>query len=122
MRLPRQPVRLCCELRSRSAQTAIGPCAAPSCLMPEPPAASHRAALITGGGQRIGRAIALALVQRGHAVVVQVRHSRAAADRLVAEIIDGGGRAAVVEADLADHDAVLRLVPAAAAAVGPLTL
>jgi NAD(P)-dependent dehydrogenase (short-subunit alcohol dehydrogenase family) len=90
--------------------------------MPEPPAASHRAALITGGGQRIGRAIALALAQGGYAVVVQVRHSRAAADRLVAEITDGGGRAAVVEADLADHDAVLRLVPAAAAAVGPLTL
>jgi NAD(P)-dependent dehydrogenase (short-subunit alcohol dehydrogenase family) len=90
--------------------------------MPELPAASRRAALITGGGQRIGRAIALALAQRGYAVAVQVRHSRAAADRLVAEIADGGGRAAVVEADLADHDAVLRLVPTAAAAVGPVTL
>jgi len=53
---------------------------------------------------------------------VQVRRSRAEADRLCAEIAASGGRAAVVSADLADHDAVLRLVPAAAAAVGPLTL
>jgi NAD(P)-dependent dehydrogenase (short-subunit alcohol dehydrogenase family) len=40
----------------------------------------------------------------------------------VAEIAAAGGRAAVVEADLADHAEVLRLVPAAAAQVGPLTL
>ncbi len=80
------------------------------------------AALVTGGAQRIGRAIALALARAGYGVAVQVRRSRAEADRLCAEIAASGGRAAVVSADLADHDAVLRLVPAAAAAVGPLTL
>jgi NAD(P)-dependent dehydrogenase (short-subunit alcohol dehydrogenase family) len=90
--------------------------------MPTSPPATPRAALVTGGAQRIGRAIALALAQRRYAVAVQARHSRAAADALVAEIAAAGGRAAVVEADLADHDAVLRLVPAAAAALGPLTL
>jgi NAD(P)-dependent dehydrogenase (short-subunit alcohol dehydrogenase family) len=89
--------------------------------MPEP-AGPHRAALVTGGAQRIGRAIAVALAQRGYAVAIQVRRSRAAAEATVAEIASAGGRAAVVEADLADHAAVLRLVPAAAAAVGPLTL
>ncbi len=86
------------------------------------PAGPHRAALVTGGAQRIGRAIAVALAQRGYAVAIQVRRSRAAAEATVAEIATAGGRAAVVEADLADHAAVLRLVPAAAAAVGPLTL
>jgi NAD(P)-dependent dehydrogenase (short-subunit alcohol dehydrogenase family) len=77
---------------------------------------------VTGGTQRIGRAIAAALAQRGYAVAVQTRHSGDAAAALVAEIVAAGGRAAVVEADLADHAAVLRLVPAAAAQVGPLTL
>ena len=90
--------------------------------MPTAPAALPRAALVTGGAQRIGRAIAAALAQRGYAVAVQTRHSGDAAAALVSEIVAAGGRAAVVEADLADHAAVLRLVPAAAAQVGPLTL
>ena len=90
--------------------------------MPAAPAQPARAALVTGGAQRIGRAIAVALAQRGYAVAVQTRQSREAAAKLVAEIVAAGGRAAVVEADLADHAAVLRLVPDAAAQVGPLTL
>jgi NAD(P)-dependent dehydrogenase (short-subunit alcohol dehydrogenase family) len=90
--------------------------------MPQAPAALPRAALVTGGAQRIGRAVAAALAQRGYAVAVQTRHSGEAAAAFVAEIVAAGGRAAVVEADLADHAAVLRLVPAAAAQVGPLTL
>jgi NAD(P)-dependent dehydrogenase (short-subunit alcohol dehydrogenase family) len=90
--------------------------------MPETASAPPLAALVTGGAQRIGRAIALALARQGYAVAVQIRRSRAEADRLCAEIVASGGRAAVVGGDLADQDAVLRLVPAAAAAVGPLTL
>jgi NAD(P)-dependent dehydrogenase (short-subunit alcohol dehydrogenase family) len=90
--------------------------------MPDSPAASRRAALVTGGAQRIGRAIALALAQAGYTVALQARQSRQQADRLAAEIVAAGGRGAVVMADLADHADVLRLVPAAAAAVGPLTL
>jgi NAD(P)-dependent dehydrogenase (short-subunit alcohol dehydrogenase family) len=90
--------------------------------MPESPDTPARAALVTGGAQRIGRAIAAALAQRGYAVAVHTRRSRAQAESVAAEIAAAGGRAGVVEADLADHDAVLRLVPAAAAQVGPLTL
>ncbi len=90
--------------------------------MPAWSSASRRAALVTGGAQRIGRAIVLALVQRGYAVAVQTWRSRVEADRLCAEIETAGGRAAALAADLADHAAVLRLVPAAAAAVGPLAL
>jgi NAD(P)-dependent dehydrogenase (short-subunit alcohol dehydrogenase family) len=80
-----------------------------------------RAALITGGGRRIGRAIALALSRAGYAVVLHTNRSRAEAEALAAEIVSAGGRAAVVLADLADHEAVRGLVPAAAA-FGPLTL
>jgi NAD(P)-dependent dehydrogenase (short-subunit alcohol dehydrogenase family) len=90
--------------------------------MPESADPSVRAALVTGGAHRIGRAVALALAKHGYAVAVHARRSRAAAEEVAGEIAAAGGRAAVVEADLADHDAVLRLVPAAAAAVGPLTL
>ena len=80
-----------------------------------------RAALITGAGRRIGRAIALALARAGYSVVLHAHRSRAEAEKLAAEIAAAGGRAAVVLADLTDADAVRGLIPAAAA-FGPLTL
>jgi len=81
-----------------------------------------RTALVTGGARRIGRAIALALHRAGYAVAIQANRSVAEAETLRGEIARSGGRAAVVRADLADHASVAGLVPAAAAAVGPLTL
>lgn len=80
-----------------------------------------RAALITGGSRRIGRAIALALAHAGYAVVLHANRSRTDAEKLAAEIVGAGGRASVVLADLAVHDAVRGLVPAASA-FAPLTL
>ena len=88
----------------------------------EPPGSRPLAALVTGGAQRIGRAIALALARAGYAVAVHARGSQAEADALCAEIAAAGRRARCVLADLADHGAVLRLVAEAAEAVGPLTL
>lgn len=86
------------------------------------PATPLRAALVTGGAQRIGAGIVRALAQAGFAVAVHARGSRAEADALCAEIVATGGRAQTVLAELADHDAVLGLVTAATCAVGPLTL
>ena len=80
-----------------------------------------RAALITGAGRRIGRAIALTLAQAGYAVVLHAHRSRAEAETLAGEIAGAGGTARVVLADLADADALRKLMPAAAA-FGPLTL
>jgi NAD(P)-dependent dehydrogenase (short-subunit alcohol dehydrogenase family) len=88
-------------------------------LQPRFPA---QTALVTGGAQRIGRAIVLALARSGYAVAVHAHRSLAPAGELCAEIVAAGGTAAVVVGDLADHGAVSALVPAAAAAVGPLTL
>lgn len=81
-----------------------------------------RAALVTGGAKRVGLAITRALIQAGYAVAVHANNSRREADALCADIRSKGGRAAAVQADLTDHAQVLQLVPAAAAAVGPLTL
>ena len=80
-----------------------------------------RAALISGAGRRIGRAIALALSRAGYAVVLHAHRSRSEAEELAGEIAGAGGRASVVLANLADAEALRGLVPAAAA-FGPLTL
>jgi len=82
---------------------------------------SARTALVTGGARRIGAAIARALARAGYAVVLHANRSRADAEKLAQEIGAAGGKATVVLADLARHEAVAGLIPAAAA-FGPLTL
>ncbi|RUW58835.1 SDR family oxidoreductase [Mesorhizobium sp. M7A.F.Ca.US.008.03.1.1] len=79
-------------------------------------------ALVTGGARRIGRAIVEDLAAHGFAVAIHCNRSRTEADALAAEIIAGGGRAAVVAADLTDMDAVGDLVGQAQAALGPIRL
>ncbi len=79
-----------------------------------------RAALVTGGGQRLGRAIALALADAGFAVAVHCRTSRDAAEQTAADIRARGAAATVLVADLADERQVQTLLPAAQAALGPL--
>ena len=80
-----------------------------------------RAALITGGGRRIGRAIALGLARAGYRIVLHAHRSRSDAEELAARIASEGGKAAVVLADLSDPDAVRGVMPGASA-FGPLTL
>jgi len=91
--------------------------------MPEAPGLpSTRAALVTGGAHRIGRAISLALAKAGYGVVIHARRATREASDLAAQITARGGHAAVVTADLADHAGVASLVPAAVAAAGALTV
>ena len=79
-----------------------------------------RAALVTGAGRRIGRAIALDLARAGWAVAVHYNASAQAAEEVVAEIEAGGGRAVALKAELSDQAQLAALVPDAAAALGPL--
>ncbi|MHA1154208.1 MAG: SDR family oxidoreductase [Alphaproteobacteria bacterium] len=79
-----------------------------------------RAALVTGAGRRIGRAIALDLARAGWAVAVHYNASAQAAEEVVAEIEAGGGRAVALRAELSDEAQVAALVPDASAALGPL--
>jgi len=79
-----------------------------------------RAALVTGGARRIGRALVLALAEAGFAVAIHHHRSVAEADALVVKITRAGGKAVALAADLADEAAVKRLLPDAAAALGPV--
>jgi len=79
-----------------------------------------QAALVTGAGKRIGRAIALSLGRAGWAVAIHYRQSRPEAEDVVREIVAAGGRAAAIRADLLREEETLALVPQAAAALGPL--
>ncbi len=79
-----------------------------------------KAAVVTGGAKRIGRAIAEALAADGYAVAVHYRGSRGEAEAAVAAIEGKGGRAVALAANLADEGAVNRLLPQAAEALGPI--
>ncbi|QFZ19603.1 SDR family NAD(P)-dependent oxidoreductase [Saccharothrix syringae] len=65
-----------------------------------------RAALVTGAGRGIGRAVAERLADRGAVVAVHYRHDDASAAEVVATIAARGGRAFPVRADLAGPDGV----------------
>jgi len=77
-----------------------------------------KVALVTGAGRNIGRTVAIRLARDGATVIVNGRGDREAVDAVVAEIVAGGGRASGSMADIADPDAVVRMVDAAVAAHG----
>lgn len=82
----------------------------------------RRVALVTGAADRIGAAIAERLAADGWAVIVHYRGSEKKARATLGRIEKAGGRAALVQADLADRTQRAGLVAAAAKPFGPLTL
>jgi NAD(P)-dependent dehydrogenase (short-subunit alcohol dehydrogenase family) len=74
--------------------------------------------LVTGGAQRIGRAIALHLAQQGFAVAVHYRHSAGRAEATVTDLRRAGGVAQAFAADLADESQCNALLPAVHQAFG----
>jgi pteridine reductase len=79
-------------------------------------------ALVTGGGQRLGRAIALALGAEKMHVAVHYHRSREPAEQTAREIESRGGQAQLVSADLSDRSAARSMVDEAVAALGGLDL
>jgi NAD(P)-dependent dehydrogenase (short-subunit alcohol dehydrogenase family) len=77
-----------------------------------------RAALVTGAGRRLGRAMALDLAARGVAVAVHFNESCEAAEAVASEVRGMGVRAVALRADLLDREATAALVPEAAGALG----
>ncbi|HUA52035.1 MAG TPA: SDR family oxidoreductase [Candidatus Sulfotelmatobacter sp.] len=81
-----------------------------------------RVALVTGGANGVGRAIALALAAEGAAVAVNYRSSADQAHAVVAEITGAGGRAIACGADVSDLDAVNRMTATVVGELGGLDI
>ncbi len=79
-----------------------------------------RAALVTGGAKRLGRAIALGLAEAGFDVAIHYAGSAAEAAETAAEIRALGRRAVTLRAELGREAEVAGLVPAAIQALGPI--
>lgn len=79
-------------------------------------------ALVTGAAVRIGAAIARDLARHGWNVAIHCHRNHAAGDALAAEIIAEGGRAVVVTGDLADTQALPRILTTATEALGVIDL
>ena len=88
---------------------------------PEPAVTARGVALVTGAGQRLGRAIALALAADGWDVGVHYRESADGAAQTVADITALGRRAVALQAGLDDASQCRQLVKRLADALGPVT-
>ena len=86
------------------------------------PDATSRVALVTGGSRGIGRAVCLELARRGHPVAVNYATRADAAEEVVAEIEEMGGKAMAVGADVADEDQVTEMFDAVAEGLGQVAV
>lgn len=84
--------------------------------------ADNPVALVTGGGVRVGRAIALGLAEDGYDLVVSYRTAAAGAEEVAEEARRLGRRVHTVQADLSSEGDAVRLARAAAEHFGRLDL
>ncbi|HLY41681.1 MAG TPA: glucose 1-dehydrogenase [Terracidiphilus sp.] len=82
----------------------------------------EKVALVTGASKGIGASIARELAARGAAVAVNYSGSKAAAEKLVAEIKTDGGKAIAVQANVADPAAITALINTVVAQLGPIDI
>ena len=77
-----------------------------------------KTAIVTGASKGIGAAVALAFAKAGAAVAVNYQSGKADAERIVAEILRGGGRAVAIQANVAKRADVARLYAETAERLG----
>jgi pteridine reductase len=80
----------------------------------------RQTALVTGAGRRVGRAIAVALGGRGMRVAVHYHGAEQGARETAREIVEAGGEAVTIRADLSESGAPARLVAEAVQRLGSL--
>lgn len=81
-----------------------------------------KVALVTGSSSGIGRATAEALAANGARVAINFHRNEAGADAARKSIVDRGGRAIVVQADVTRASDVESLVKQAVAELGPIDI
>lgn len=79
-------------------------------------------ALITGASDRVGATIARHLANAGYGVVIHYRSNSTLAQTVRQSILDAGGKAAIVKADLAKRAQRSGLLARAAKPFGPITV
>jgi NAD(P)-dependent dehydrogenase (short-subunit alcohol dehydrogenase family) len=84
------------------------------------PATIPRVALVTGGAQRLGQAIAIELARHGFNVAIHCNSSLGEAEETQTQIHELGQRATILRADLADEAQVDRLIPRSIAKLGSI--
>ena len=76
--------------------------------------------IVTGAGRGIGAAIARLASQRGYAVAVNFNSGEAEAKKVTDEIVDAGGRALAIRADVSREEQILILFQTAERELGPI--
>lgn len=82
---------------------------------------SDEVMIVTGASRGIGAAVAKLAAQRGYTVCVNYRRRADAAEQVVADIRQAGGRAMAVRADIAQEDEVVALFKTVDRELGRLT-
>src|SRR5580693_273602 len=80
----------------------------------------RRAVIVTGASRGIGAVIASLVGAHGFPVVLNFAKDRAAAEKVVREIVTGGGRAVAIQGDVSREEEILQLFETAAREFGPI--
>lgn len=70
---------------------------------------SNKKALVTGSSRGIGKAIAIQLASEGAEVLVHYHQNREEGEAVVSDIIKGGGKAYLLQADIGDTQQAIKL-------------
>jgi 3-oxoacyl-[acyl-carrier protein] reductase len=70
---------------------------------------ANKVAVVTGSSKGIGAAIAKQLAAEGASVVVNYHTSKEGADKVVSEIVEAGGKAVAIGADVSNEGEIAEL-------------